>query len=81
MIKVGIDEGVTLLTGGLGKPEGFETGWYTKPTIFADVTNDKRVAQEEIFGPVLVIFHLRMRLKLLKLLMIRLMACCIYANW
>ena len=55
MIKVGIDEGVTLLTGGLGKPEGFETGWYTKPTIFADVTNDKRVAQEEIFGPVLVI--------------------------
>ena len=55
MIKVGIDEGVTLLTGGLGKPEGFETGWYAKPTIFADVTNDKRVAQEEIFGPVLVI--------------------------
>lgn len=55
MIKVGIDEGVTLLTGGLGKPEGFETGWYTKPTIFADVTNDKRVAQEEIFGPVMVI--------------------------
>ena len=55
MIRVGIDEGVTLLTGGLGKPEGFETGWYTKPTIFADVTNDKRVAQEEIFGPVLVI--------------------------
>ena len=55
MIKVGIDEGVTLLTGGLGKPEGFEIGWYTKPTIFADVTNDKRVAQEEIFGPVLVI--------------------------
>jgi aldehyde dehydrogenase (NAD+) len=55
MIKVGIDEGVTLLTGGLGKPAGFETGWYTKPTIFADVTNDKRVAQEEIFGPVLVI--------------------------
>ena len=55
MIKVGIDEGVTLLTGGLGKPKGFETGWYTKPTIFANVTNDKRVAQEEIFGPVLVI--------------------------
>ena len=55
MIKIGIEEGVTLLTGGLGKPEGFETGWYTKPTIFADVTNDKRIAQEEIFGPVLVI--------------------------
>jgi aldehyde dehydrogenase (NAD+) len=55
MIKVGIDEGVRLLVGGLGKPDGFETGWYVKPTIFADATNDKRIAQEEIFGPVLVI--------------------------
>ena len=55
MIKVGIDEGVTLLTGGLGKPRGFETGWYAKPTIFVNVSNDNRVAQEEIFGPVLVI--------------------------
>lgn len=55
MIKVGIDEGATLLTGGLGKPDGFETGWFVKPTIFADVSNDMRVAQEEIFGPVLVI--------------------------
>ncbi|MGB7268056.1 MAG: aldehyde dehydrogenase family protein [Albidovulum sp.] len=55
MIKVGIDEGARLLAGGLGKPEGFETGWYVKPTIFADVRNDMRVAQEEIFGPVLVI--------------------------
>ena len=55
MIQVGIDEGARLLTGGMGKPDGFETGWYVKPTIFADVSNDMRIAQEEIFGPVLVI--------------------------
>ena len=39
----------------VGKPEGFEIGWYVKPTIFADVSNEMAVAQEEIFGPVLVI--------------------------
>ncbi|MEM6656812.1 MAG: aldehyde dehydrogenase family protein [Pseudomonadota bacterium] len=55
MIQVGIDEGATLLSGGLGKPDGFETGWFTRPTIFADVRNEMRIAQEEIFGPVLVI--------------------------
>ena len=55
MIQVGIDEGARLLAGGMGKPDGFETGWYVKPTIFADVSNDMRIAQEEIFGPVLVI--------------------------
>jgi aldehyde dehydrogenase (NAD+) len=55
MIQIGIDEGARLLTGGIGRPDGFETGWYVKPTIFADVNNDMRVAQEEIFGPVLVI--------------------------
>ena len=55
MIQVGIDEGARLLAGGLGKPDGFETGWYVKPTIFADVSNDMRIAQEEIFGPVLAI--------------------------
>jgi len=55
MIKVGIDEGATVLTGGPGKPDGFEKGYFVKPTIFADVTNDMRIAQEEIFGPVLVI--------------------------
>ncbi|MAR20215.1 MAG: aldehyde dehydrogenase family protein [Rhodobacteraceae bacterium] len=54
MIKVGLDE-AHLLVGGLGKPEGFEDGWYVKPTIFKDVSNDMRIAQEEIFGPVLVI--------------------------
>ena len=55
MIEVGIKEGAPLLTGGLGKPEGFEQGWYVKPTIFHDVKNNMRIAQEEIFGPVLVI--------------------------
>ena len=55
MIQVGIDEGASLLTGGLGKPDGFKNGWYVKPTIFSDVNNQMRIAQEEIFGPVLVI--------------------------
>jgi len=55
MIEVGLAEGARLLAGGLGKPEGVTTGWFVKPTIFADVSNDMRIAQEEIFGPVLVI--------------------------
>lgn len=54
MIQKGIDEGATLLAGGLGKPEGLEQGWYVHPTIFADVNNDMAIAREEIFGPVLV---------------------------
>ncbi|MFT5651828.1 MAG: aldehyde dehydrogenase (NAD+) [Yoonia sp.] len=55
MIQVGIDEGARLTTGGTGLPENMNRGFYVRPTIFADVTNDMRVAQEEIFGPVLVI--------------------------
>lgn len=55
MISVGIAEGANLLVGGLGKPEGYEKGWFVKPTIFADASNDQRIAQEEIFGPVLVV--------------------------
>ena len=55
MIKVGLEEGARLLCGGLGRPEGIEAGWFVKPTIFCDVSNDMRIAQEEIFGPVLVI--------------------------
>ncbi|MDY6860122.1 MAG: aldehyde dehydrogenase family protein, partial [Pseudomonadota bacterium] len=47
------EEGATLLVGGLGKPTGFNIGYYARPTIFADVTNDMRIAQEEVFGPVL----------------------------
>ena len=54
MIDVGMKE-ASLLIGGLGKPDGLEEGWYVKPTIFKDVSNNMRIAQEEIFGPVLVI--------------------------
>jgi aldehyde dehydrogenase (NAD+) len=55
MIEVGINEGATVLVGGLGRPDGMDVGWYVKPTIFSDVSNNMRIAQEEIFGPVLVI--------------------------
>ncbi|MFC7394504.1 aldehyde dehydrogenase family protein [Scopulibacillus cellulosilyticus] len=54
-IQKGIDEGATLVTGGLGKPEGLETGYYVKPTVFTNVKNDMVIAQEEIFGPVMSI--------------------------
>jgi aldehyde dehydrogenase (NAD+) len=53
LIKAGIDEGATLVSGGLGRPEGLETGYYVKPTVFADVNNSMTIAREEIFGPVL----------------------------
>jgi len=55
LINAGIDEGAKLLTGGSGRPPNFEKGWYVKPTVFADVTNNMRIAKEEIFGPVLAI--------------------------
>jgi aldehyde dehydrogenase (NAD+) len=54
-IQKGIDEGATLVTGGVDAPEGLDKGYFVKPTIFADVTSDMTIAQEEIFGPVLVI--------------------------
>ena len=54
-IQVGIDEGAKLVTGGPGKPDGLETGYFVKPTVFSDVRPDMRIAQEEIFGPVLSI--------------------------
>jgi aldehyde dehydrogenase (NAD+) len=54
-IQFGIDEGATLLVGGLGRPEGFDAGWYVRPTVFSDVNNTMRIAREEIFGPVLAI--------------------------
>ncbi len=53
LIKKGIDEGATLVAGGLGRPEGMNRGYYVRPTIFANVTNDMTIAREEIFGPVL----------------------------
>ena len=53
LIKKGIDEGAKLVAGGPGKPEGFDKGYYVKPTVFADVNNNMDVARTEIFGPVL----------------------------
>jgi len=55
LIEAGIREGATLVTGGPGRPEGLNRGYYVRPTVFADVTNDMRIAREEIFGPVLSI--------------------------
>ncbi len=55
LIQAGIDEGATLAAGGTGRPEGLDTGFYVKPTVFSDVSNDMVIAREEIFGPVLAI--------------------------
>ena len=55
MIEIGIEEGARLVAGGPEKPEGCEKGYYVKPTVFADVTNDMTIAKEEIFGPVLCV--------------------------
>jgi aldehyde dehydrogenase (NAD+) len=55
LIQTGIDEGARLVAGGTGRPEGFNKGFYVRPTVFADATNDMTIAQEEIFGPVLSI--------------------------
>jgi len=53
LIETGIAEGARLVAGGPGRAEGFNRGYYVRPTIFADVTNDMTIAREEIFGPVL----------------------------
>ena len=55
LLKSGIESKATLVTGGVGKPDGLETGYFVKPTIFGNVSNDMEIAQEEIFGPVLAI--------------------------
>ena len=55
LIETAINEGTELVTGGLGKPDGLNAGYYVKPTIFANVTNDMTIAREEVFGPVLSI--------------------------
>ena len=55
LIAKGIEEGAQLVAGGPGKPEGLETGYYVKPTVFAGVTNTMTIAREEIFGPVVAI--------------------------
>ncbi|MDB5426639.1 MAG: aldehyde dehydrogenase family protein [Phenylobacterium sp.] len=58
-IRKGIEGGATLLAGGEGRPDGLEGGYFVKPTIFADVTNDMTIAREEIFGPVLSVIAYR----------------------
>lgn len=55
LIQKGIDEGATVVAGGLGRPEGLKKGYFVRPTVFADTTPDMTVVKEEIFGPVLVI--------------------------
>jgi aldehyde dehydrogenase (NAD+) len=55
LIQIGIDEGARLVAGGLGRPEGVNRGYFVRPTVFADVSNNMTIAREEIFGPVLSI--------------------------
>lgn len=55
LIQAGIDEGATLLAGGIGRPEGLESGYFVKPTVFGNVNNNMRIAREEVFGPVVAL--------------------------
>ncbi|PWR24011.1 aldehyde dehydrogenase family protein [Zavarzinia compransoris] len=55
LIKAGIDEGATLVSGGLGRPDGLNRGYYAKPTVFGNVQHEMTISREEIFGPVLSI--------------------------
>jgi aldehyde dehydrogenase (NAD+) len=59
LIAAGINEGATLVAGGLGRPDGLERGYYVRPTIFANVRPEMTIAREEIFGPVLAILPYR----------------------
>ncbi|HIC7209687.1 aldehyde dehydrogenase family protein [Burkholderia stabilis] len=54
-IRIGQEEGAVLLAGGEGRPEGLQAGWFVKPTVFSRASNRMRIAQEEIFGPVLTV--------------------------
>jgi aldehyde dehydrogenase (NAD+) len=58
-IRLGQEEGATLFAGGEGRPDGIERGWFVRPTIFTNVTNQMRIAREEIFGPVLCVIPYR----------------------
>ncbi len=55
LIEEGIKEGARLVAGGLGRPEGLNKGYYVRPTVFADVTNDMTISREEVFGPVFTV--------------------------
>jgi aldehyde dehydrogenase (NAD+) len=59
LIQAGIDEGAELVTGGPGRPENLNRGYFVRPTVFANVRNDMTIAREEIFGPVLSILPYR----------------------
>jgi aldehyde dehydrogenase (NAD+) len=59
LIQLGIDQGATLVTGGPGRPQGLERGYYVRPTVFGNVRNDMTIAREEIFGPVLSLLPYR----------------------
>lgn len=58
-IRIGLDSDARLLSGGEGLPEGLDSGWFVRPTVFSGVTNDMTIAREEIFGPVLSIITYR----------------------
>lgn len=58
-IGLGLEEGAELVAGGPGRPQGIGRGWFSQPTIFSNVTNDMRIAREEIFGPVLSVLTYR----------------------
>ena len=55
LIRTGVDEGARLVAGGLGRPDGVNRGYFVRPTVFCDVSNEMTIAREEIFGPVLSI--------------------------
>ena len=55
LIQTGIDEGATLVTGGVGRPKGLDRGYYVRPTVFADVRPGMNIEREEIFGPVIAL--------------------------
>ena len=74
LIDAGIKEGAKLVAGGLGRPEGFNNGYFVRPTVFAEVNNDMQIAREEIFGPVLSMIPLIKRKMQLEYQMIRVTA-------
>ncbi|MBO9498082.1 MAG: aldehyde dehydrogenase family protein [Novosphingobium sp.] len=59
LIQAGIDQGAKLVAGGVGRPQGLNHGFFARPTVFSEVTTDMRIAQEEIFGPVVSIMPYR----------------------
>jgi aldehyde dehydrogenase (NAD+) len=67
LIQAGIDEGAELVTGGLGRPENLNRGYYVRPTVFAGVRNDMTIAREEIFGPVIAILPYKSEAEVIEL--------------